>query len=278
MEGAGLVAARFVTSLALLLAAGVPLYLTIARERGGWGLAGGAALVGLFGSIWWTLESIAAMAAMPVGQLDPEMAGAVLEATPLGTVLAIRLAALLVALVALWRRRAGIAALAAALALATMAWTGHAGAGEGWTGTLHQASDVAHLLAASVWTGALALFLGAVFFGHDPETLLRRLSGFSAIGSAIVLVLLVTGIANMLAIAGWPIDPTSDWALLLGAKLVLFLGMLVLAALNRWLLTPRLARAPNQNLRPLKLSLAIEAGAASLILAIVSWLGTLSPS
>lgn len=189
----------------------------------------------------------------------------------------VRLLALLAALAALWRRSMGLAALAASVALATMAWTGHAGAAEGGTGALHRASDVVHLLAASIWTGALTLFFGAAIFSHDRETLLRRLSGFAMIGSVIVLLLLLTGIANTLAIADWPIDLASDWTGFLGAKLALFLGMLALAGFNRWLLTPRLARDPNGNLGHLKLSLALETGAAFLILAIVSRLGVLSP-
>jgi copper resistance protein D len=278
MDDAGLVAARLAAYATLLLAAGVPLYLLAARERGAWRLAGLATLAAVAASTWWVLEAIAAMAAMPVGQIDPEMAFAVLDATPLGTVMAIRLAALLVALAALWRRHMGLAALAASVALATMAWTGHAGAGEGGTGALHRASDVVHLLAASIWTGALTLFLGAAIFSQDRGTLLRRLSGFAMIGSAIVLLLLLTGIANTLAIAGWPINLASDWTWLLGAKLALFLGMLALAFFNRWLLTPRLARDPTGNLGYLKLSLALETGAVFLILAIVSWLGVLSPS
>jgi putative copper resistance protein D len=278
VDDASLVAARLATYAALLLAAGVPLYLTAARERGAWRLAGAAAIAAMVASVWWVLEAIAAMAAQPVGQIDPEMAFAVLDATPLGTVMAVRLAALLAALAALWRCHMGLAALAASVALATMAWTGHAGAGEGGTGALHRASDVLHLLAASIWTGALTLFFAAAIFSQDREALLRRLSGFAVIGSAIVVLLLLTGIANTLAIAGWPIDPASDWTWLLGAKLALFLGMLALAVFNRWLLTPGLVRDPTGNLGYLKLSLALETGAVFLILAIVSWLGVLSPS
>lgn len=278
MDSASLVAARLLVYAALLLAAGVPLYLIAAREQGGRRLTAAAALTGIAASAWWTLESIAAMAGMPVRELDAEMVRAVLDATPLGTVMAIRTAALLAVLVAVLRRRTGFAALAASLALATMAWTGHAGAGEGNLGAFHRVSDVVHLLAASAWVGALTLFLTAAVTGQDRETLLRRLSGFAATGSVIVLLLVSTGIANTLVIAGWPIDLGSDWAWLLGAKLALFAAMLGLAALNRWVLTPRLARDPGGNRTALTLSLSLETGAAFLVLAIVSWLGTLSPT
>ena len=278
----GLIAARVVTYAALMLAAGIPLYLLAAGrqaslEGGACRAASLAALAAVAASVWWVLESIAAMAAMPVGQLDRDMISAVLGATPLGNVLAIRLAALVIAAIALWQRNRVLGALAASLALATAAWTGHAGATEAGQGALHRASDVLHLLAAATWLGALVLFLAAAFGGRNEDALVRHLTGFARTGSAIVLLLLATGLANTLIIAGWPIDWRSDWFVLLAVKLALFLLMLVLAAGNRWRLTPALERDPAGNLRALKLSLLAETGAALAIVAIVGWLGTLTP-
>ncbi len=278
----GLIAARVATYAALMLAAGIPLYLAAARRQAGqegsaFRAAMLAALAGMAASLWWVLESVAAMAAMPVGQLDRDMISAVLEATPLGNVLAIRLMALGVAAVALWRRRMVAGALAASLALATTAWTGHAGATEAGLGALHRASDILHLIAAATWLGALFLLLAAAISGRDTERLIRHLSGFATTGSVIVLLLLITGLANTLIIAGWPLDWGADWFVLLAVKLALFLLMLALAAGNRWRLTPALERDPAGGLRALKLSLFAETGAGLAIVAIVGWLGTLTP-
>ncbi len=278
----GLIAARVATYAALMLAAGIPLYLIAARrqaalEVGACRMAGLAALAGVAASLWWMLESIAAMAAMPVGQLDKAMITAVLEATPLGSVLAIRLIALTIAAASLWRRHRAAGALAASLALATTAWTGHAGATEAGLGALHRASDVLHLLAAATWLGALFLLLTATLRGGDKEKLLLHLGGFATTGSAIVLLLLLTGLANTLIIAGWPPDWRSVWFVLLAVKLALFLMMLALAAGNRWWLTPALERDPAGGLHALKLSLFAETGAALAIVAIVGWLGTRTP-
>lgn len=282
MIESGVIVARVVTYAALMLAAGIPLYLLAAGrqaalESGACRAAGLAALVAIGASVWWVLESIAAMAAKPVDQLDRDMISAILEATPLGSVLAIRLAALTIAAVALWQRRRVVGALAASLALATAAWTGHAGATEAGQGALHRASDVLHLLAAAAWLGALVLFLAAALGGKDKGALVRHLTGFARTGSAIVLLLLATGLANTLIIAGWPIDWRSDWFALLAVKLALFLIMLALAAGNRWRLTPALERDPAGNLLALKLSLFAETGAALTIVGIVGWLGTLTP-
>lgn len=278
----GLIAARVAAYGAMMLAAGIPLYLVAARRLAG--LAGGAcrtaslaALAGLAASLWWSLESVAAMAAMPVGQLDLALIESVLKATPLGMVLAIRVIALAIAALALWKQHRIVGALAASLALASTAWTGHAGATEAGLGALHRASDVLHLLAAATWAGALVLFLAAAMRGDDREGLVLHLAGFATTGSAIVLLLLLTGLANTLIIAGWPLDWRSDWFMLLAVKLALFLMMLALAATNRWRLAPALARDPAASLRPLRLALLAETGAALAIVAIVGWLGTLTP-
>lgn len=278
----GLIAARVVTYTSLMLAAGIPLYLLAARrkallEGAASRTAGIAALVGVLASLWWMLEGIAAMAALPLAQLDWVMVTAVLEATPLGTVLAIRLFTLCIAAIALLRQHMVVGALAALLALATTAWTGHAGATEAGLGTLHRASDVAHLIAAAIWLGALFSFIVAVHRGRDPENLIRHLSGFAAMGTIIVLLLLFTGLANTLIIAGWPIGWRSEWIALLMVKLTLFLIMLVIAAGNRWRLTPMLENDPEGSLRALKVTLFAEIVAALGIVGIVGWIGTLSP-
>ena len=65
----------------------------------------------------------------------------------------------------------------ASLALATAAWTGHAGATEAGQGALHRASDVLHLLAAATWLGALVLFLAAALGGRNKGALIRHLTG-----------------------------------------------------------------------------------------------------
>lgn len=270
-------AARFAAYAALLLAAGVPLTLTFARETGGWRLASLATLAAMAASLWWVLQAVAAMAALPLDALDVEMVTVVLEATPLGTVIAVRLVALAAALVALRRRRMATVAIAASLALATMAWTGHAGASEGVPGMLHRAADVLHLLAAATWLGALVLFLCAALHGGDEEALARRLSRFARLGSGIVLVLLITGIANSLIITGGRIDFGAAWFGVLAAKLGLFAAMLALAAGNRWWLVPALNDGRPGSLRAIRISLSLETAAACLIVALVSVLGTLTP-
>ena len=284
MTDAGLVVARAITYGALLLTAGLPLYMMTA----GRGVAMSPrcrtalvllAFVGAGASAWWALASIAAMAAVPVAQLDRETVIAVLGATPLGNVVSIRLAALALVVVATFLRWPRIlVALPAVVALATAAWTGHAGATEGAAGSLHRLADIVHLLSAGVWLGALAMLLASALGSTDPRELEHRLAGFATTGTAIVVLLLASGIAKALFIAGWPLRLTGLWTLLLGIKLALFAAMLGCAALNRWRLTPALRAGGPAARRGLRLSLAAEASAGLAVVALVAALGVLDPA
>jgi putative copper resistance protein D len=284
MTDGGLVAARAIAYGALLLAAGLPLYLmtagrgmiATARLRLAQALV---ALLAAVASVWLALAGIAAMAALPLAALDGATVSAVLAATPLGAVLAIRLAALALMLLAIGLRLPTIwAALPAAVALATAAWTGHAGATEAALGTLHRLADVIHLLAAATWLGALAMLLAGVFGLAGADDVERRLSGFAMTGSVIVALLVLTGLANTLSITGWPVPLASTWTLLLAIKLAMFAGMLGLAALNRWRLTPAIAPGRPDAQRNLRLSLMAEAALGLGVVALVALLGVLDPA
>ena len=286
LEG-GLIAARAVSYAALLLVAGVPAYLVIAggaraatlRLRG---MLSGLAVIAGAGVIWQMLASVAAMAGLTLSELDGATLAAVLDATPLGTVLEVRMLALMLVLVAMWVLPQGVrlpvSAVFGCIALASGVWLGHAGASEA---LLHRIADAVHLLASAVWLGALAVLFASLFSRDRPEQITRNLFGFARTGTVIVIVLVATGIANTVFITGWPIPPEalqSDWALTLGIKLALFAAMLVLAALNRWRFTPALARNPGPAaIRALRWSLGLEAVAGIAVVLAVAVLGTLSP-
>lgn len=281
MPEADLVAARALGAAAMLAAAGMPLYLLTLRQT----LSGKSrtvvaalALVAAAASVWWAAASIAAMAAMPVSALDWPIASAVLSATPLGKVLAVRLLALaLLVLFAAVSGRPALHTLAGVLALSTSAWTGHAGAGEGALGTAQRVADVIHLGAASLWLGALMLLLAALLPGKPKEEAARRLAGFAATGTLVVTLLTLTGVFNAYAISrpGWSV--TSGWSVLLAVKIGLFVAMLAFAGFNRWRLTPALVNGEPGAATHLRLSLALETGCAVAIVVIVAVLGALDP-
>lgn len=180
--------------------------------------------------------------------------------------------------------------LLAAMALASLAWNGHAAGGEGVSGTVRLAAGIAHLLAAGGWIGAIAAFLllflrhGKPAKGQGLYVLWQALHSFSRPGTVFVGVLVVTGILHYGDLTGWSIAPLfhSLHGNLMLFKLALFAAMLGLAALHRWWLVPRLERdvhtgAPSHSAQHLRLSVTIEATIALLILVSVAVLGTLSP-
>lgn len=282
-EGA-LIAARTALMLDLALLMGLPLFWWIMGRAGAASAIAWLALGGLLLSAFWLLAGTAAMTGTSILAPDWASAAVLLTMTPIGPVLAVRACALLLALLLALAGRSRLAIAPAALAAATLAWTGHAGATEGLAGTLHRAADVAHIWAASAWIGALAALLLAALRlrpGHDPRPVATMLARFALMGALVVATLVVSGAINLVMIAGlaqWPALAGSSYGWLLAAKLGLFALMLGLAAVNRWRLTPALERGGEGAPGHLRWSLLVETSAAVAIIGLVAWLGTLDPT
>lgn len=257
----------------------------------------GLSAVALALSVLSFVAMTASMAGVGIAEVDTATLRSMLFETSMGTAWQARIAALLVViLIAVltgggkrgwWL---GLVALAAGWALATLAWNGHGAASEGRDGMVHLVADIVHLIVAGVWVGALAALIALVMKrGVATEEHLRlthrTLHGFSAVGTVVVALIVVSGLVNSWILVG-PDRLVSSlgtlYGQLLALKLVLFTAMLGLAAVNRFRLTPAFERAiatgdAKAALVGLRTSLAIEAGAATAILALVAWLGTLQP-
>ena len=244
------------------------------------------------------LVLMAAMMGTSIADIDWEMCRTVLFGTPIGTAWLIRMAALIAALLAAltiirsdYLRLMAITG-ASAVALATLMWTGHAGAMEGQLGSIHRISDVLHILAAAIWLGGIIAFLKMLrppddkLWGDRLVVAHRALDSFSQVGTVCVAVIVVTGLINGQILVGFFNIPAlfdSTYGRLLVLKLVLVGFMLLLGAKNRWRLTPNLGLALSDgSTRPavsaLRTSLLLEAAAALVILGLVAWLGTLEPT
>ncbi|MGA7790431.1 MAG: copper homeostasis membrane protein CopD [Xanthobacteraceae bacterium] len=179
------------------------------------------------------------------------------------------------------------AILAAAYA-GSPAWAGHAIGSEGLEGVIHPAADILHLVAAAAWVGGLAPF--AVLLttaGADGASLaLARIATqrFSNLGIASVASLLVSGLVNAWYLVGSiPALTATGYGRLLSVKLMLFLIMVGIAAVNWSQLTPKLAAnddmaAAQLARRRLRRNAAIEAALGTAIIGIVAVLGTLPPA
>lgn len=222
---------------------------------------------------------------------------AVITGTRFGALLALRVLVLVLLLVTCLflrpvRLLAAVASFLGGLVVASFAWTGHGSMGSGIDAYLHPGADVLHLLASGTWLGALASLSILIVRLHRAHTavearlLILGLARFSAIGPAVVAILTLTGLVNTWYLIGpshWSALFHTPYGSLLLAKLALFLGMLLMAARNRFRLAPRLRWVSNSSkpLDPvwseLRITLLVQSGLSLLVLAVVGVLGMLQP-
>ncbi len=131
-----------------------------------------------------------------------------------------------------WRGAAGAAGL---LILYTFSASGHPNAQD--PAALWIVIDLLHLAAITVWIGgllALCLTSAATLSQPQGERMVRR---FSLAASICVPIIVVTGVAQTLQLAGGLDDITvTDWGRLLLVKVTLVVGLLAIAGVSRWLL------------------------------------------
>lgn len=242
-----------------------------------------------------TLAALVAQTALMAGSLTeaikPETLGFMVSGTALGAAYVVRAAlALLALLLALalpaGGRLWGSLILPGVLIAASFAWTGHGGATEGAWRWPHLAADIVHAVAALIWIGALAAFVALARRrrGADvPDGLAAALAGFAGVGTLAVTALVLSGLVNSWVLVGFDALPTllsTPWGLLLAVKLAAFAGMLGLAALHRYRLTPGLSAAglaASPPLARLRRTLAVEFALGLAILGIVAAMGLLPP-
>lgn len=196
-------------------------------------LVGSAAAFALFGA-----EAVAGS----LGDAFDTSAWGDLATTQTGRMLLLRVALALVLGVLLvlrgrraqgWWRSASFTA--AVFALYTFSASGHPNSLE--PPALWIAIDLVHLGSIAVWIGGLlALAVGgrAAVSGVDGERLVRR---FSLAASICVPLIVATGVAQTLKLAGGLDDITAtDWGRLLLTKVTVVTALVAVAGVSRWLL------------------------------------------
>lgn len=254
------------------------------------------ALVALLLSFGWIALMASSMAGTPVWPVDWTAVEALRTGSAIGRAWEVRMAALGTALLATLfvSARSGALvtiAITSGIALSTLAWTGHGAVDEGVVGWIHLIADILHLLAAGAWVGAL---VGLVLLVMRPASRVdashlrlthRALHGFGAVGTVVVLTIVLSGLINswlLVGLANVAALGKGLYGQLLLVKLALFGAMLGFAALNRFRLTPAFEKAiasgdHDRAGSALRRSLSAETACVIVILLIVAWLGTLSP-
>ncbi len=288
----GFEVSRFVHYLALLVAFGASLFPYYTWRSGEQAPESVVRLIGvllplaalaalLSGAAWFACVANN-MSDSPTGFLDPAIASAVLE-TQFGRLWIGRavFGAFLFAVVAVRPARSSFAVLLSAFCLVSLAGTGHAQSAGGVLRDIQEGSDGIHLLAAGAWLGALVP-LAIVSSPATYDEARHALSRFSGVGYLAVAALLVTGTLDAFVLIGsWAGLVGSGYGRLLLVKAALFLIMIVLAATNRFVLIPQLARNHRDNgsdvLARLRRHVAFEQVLGIAVIGIVSVLGTLVP-
>lgn len=286
------VAIRFALYADLMLLFGLPLFACYMQIGSGnratsKGVVIGLALAGLSLSLLSIVAMTASMMAGSIGDVEVASVYAMIVETPMGNAWAVRITVLAaIAVSAMFAPQAVMLRLAlAAIALASLAWTGHGAAGEGVTGNIRLFADIVHLLAAGAWMAAIVHLVVMVVARVDAVQMHCALDGFASAGTILVGLVVVSGLINanfLIGWRGWATAGQSTYGALFLLKIVLFIAMLAIAATNRFHFTPTFGRAINEGrtypaARGLTRSLILELSLATAILGLVAWLGTLEP-
>ncbi|HVO01816.1 MAG TPA: CopD family protein [Candidatus Cybelea sp.] len=246
----------------------------------------------------WTALAAAAVAAVAwlgfqaVSFADGDSIGDILAAVPLilldthwGPLIAARFALLVPACLILGgvlprgRLTLAAAAMLGLLALELQVFLGHGISMQGGARVLLVASELLHILAAGAWLGGLLPLLLLVA-ERAPEHSAAAVWRFSTVGVVCVAALVLTSLVQFwMLVGGLPGLIGTDYGRLALAKLCLFLSLLLLAALNRFRLRPRLAGADGAIARRhLLRSIVAESTLGLGILALAGMLLMLAPS
>ena len=233
-----------------------------------------------------TLAGVALQGVLLTGRttalIDPSVLTAVLESS-YGTsaiVRALALAALSVAVAALWRAWAVALGLGAAVVVAgSFLLTGHAlQAQPGW---LAVASGLTHTVAAAAWFGGLAL-LGITMRLRRGSAQTAATAGlvarFSAMATVAVVVVSIAGAARVRTVT--PVDVgalRSGYGATLAAKVLLVAVIFVVAGYNHRYLVPAIRRDAHGAERRLRTTVRLEAFALVVVIAASAVLANLAP-
>jgi putative copper resistance protein D len=284
---AGVVFFQILVAEPAFAAAGGDLFPTMQRlrRRWSWLVWSSLAMAVLSAAVWLVLLA-AAIYGAPIAEVWANGGvWTVAAETRFGQIWSARLglAVLLALSLAARPRRSFIPVILAAGLLIAPAWTGHAGAMPGLAGQLHVVADALHLLAVGGWIGGLAplaMLLAAA--RRTEESGWKNIVGgairrFSLLGMASVGVLLATGVVNTwYEVGSFANLIATAYGRLIVLKLGLFAAMVVIAAVNRFQLTPRLAAAGA--VRHLERNSLAEAALGFAAVLVVGFLGTMAPA
>lgn len=114
-----------------------------------------------------------------------------------------------------------------------------------------------HLATVHWWIGSLTVLRAATNrLPDEPLAVLMTKFGWSALGA--VVLLFGAGGALLGTLTGWELGLSSSYQQAFAIKLALFLGIILIAAANKFAITPLLRRAPSRGRNALRLAISVE--------------------
>jgi copper resistance protein D len=167
-----------------------------------------------------------------------------------------------------------VAALGALLVAVSFALTGHSLSLQ--RGLIPQALVAIHLLGISYWLGAFYP-LRLIAYRSDPPGVALIMKRFGDVAVYVVAVLMAAGFTLLWIMLESPLALfESDYGRALAIKLLFVAGLLGLATVNRYVLTPALLRGDISALPRLRNSITVEMLLAGLVLVVTAGLTTVT--
>jgi putative copper resistance protein D len=233
---------------------------------------------------FWLWASAAGMSGSSLKDaLNLQLFTLVIEQTLPGKVWAIRCILGVLLGLTLFARRCWtwwVAALIAAVFTGSIAWLGHAGAGEDGQRLVMLTADAAHLMAVSAWPAGLvpfAFLLRRRARAGEWQAAHGDAACFSAMSLLAISVIAASGLVNSYFLVGSVHAlSTTVYGRVLSVKVCLFAITASLGAWNLFVHEPRIAAEPLA-LEAMRRKVWIEVGLGALIVVAVAILGTLAP-
>jgi putative copper export protein/mono/diheme cytochrome c family protein len=243
-------------------------------------LARASAACALLAGVAWLTEAGAVMAGTRGVAMALHALPVVGLQTQFGQWVLVRLALLIAVLALPTARRLprAVAAVLAGAAIVTQPLIGHAGAIGGSLGIELIASEALHLLAAGAWLGGLLpLFIAVRILPVEAAAAACR--SFTPIGLSAVLVLAGTAVVQVAEfMGGMPGLFGTTYGHIALVKVGLFMMLLLLAALNRFVLTERIAADGSVGARRhMRRSIAAESMLGALVVITAGFLASGTP-
>lgn len=201
---------------------------------------------------------------------------AVLHGTWFGTVWAGRAALTAFLGFILLRERRGtelgsIGLAPALLLLLTLSLVSHPAAGHSLA---HVMIHMLHLATTAAWVGSLPVL---AYLLRWPELARPVVGAYGRFGAIAVLMIIASGAAMAWVMTDGTPSLSTEYGAILGVKLLLAGLMLAIGASNRFILTPRIRQAAPGAIEALRISVIIELGVATLVIAAASILAQTIP-